>query len=122
MAWKACRAVTSHGAEFDLPFADIVRKIIVLRARPGDLAGFAFPVSIALLLVVSAEMIGAERASAPLCCGPAISCEPISFVARRRRPFQRSVLRFSAARSVSRIFPRRLALNRIRPSAPPYVV
>lgn len=46
---------------FGLPFADIVRKIVLPGALPAILAGFRISVSIALLLVVSAEMIGAEK-------------------------------------------------------------
>lgn len=45
---------------FGLPFGDIVRKIVLPGALPAILAGFRISVSIALLLVVSAEMIGAE--------------------------------------------------------------
>ncbi|MBX3527419.1 MAG: ABC transporter permease [Rhodoblastus sp.] len=46
---------------FGLPFADIVRKVVLPGALPSILAGFRISTSIALLLVVSAEMVGAER-------------------------------------------------------------
>ena len=46
---------------FGLPFADIVRKVVLPGALPSILAGFRISTSIALLLVVSAEMVGAEK-------------------------------------------------------------
>lgn len=45
---------------FGVPGPEIVRKIVVPGALPGILAGFRISASIALLLVVAAEMIGAE--------------------------------------------------------------
>lgn len=45
---------------FDLPWRDILRKIVLPGAMPGILAGFRITASIALILVVAAEMIGAE--------------------------------------------------------------
>jgi NitT/TauT family transport system permease protein len=45
---------------FDVPFATIVRRVIWPGALPSILAGFRITASVALLLVVSAEMIGAE--------------------------------------------------------------
>jgi ABC-type nitrate/sulfonate/bicarbonate transport system permease component len=45
---------------FELPFLDIVRKVVLPGALPTIVAGFRISASIALLLVVSAEMIGAE--------------------------------------------------------------
>jgi NitT/TauT family transport system permease protein len=45
---------------FDVPFPTIVRKVIWPGALPSVLAGFRITASIALLLVVSAEMIGAD--------------------------------------------------------------
>jgi len=45
---------------FDLPPADVMRKIVLPGALPGILAGFRISTSIALILLVSAEMIGAE--------------------------------------------------------------
>jgi ABC-type nitrate/sulfonate/bicarbonate transport system permease component len=45
---------------FDVPFPAIVRKIVLPGALPSILSGARISVSTALLLVVSAEMIGAE--------------------------------------------------------------
>jgi NitT/TauT family transport system permease protein len=45
---------------FGLPTAAIVRKVIIPGALPGILAGFRISTSIALILLVSAEMIGAQ--------------------------------------------------------------
>jgi NitT/TauT family transport system permease protein len=45
---------------FGLPFSRIVREVIWPGALPATLAGFRITASVALLLVVSAEMIGAE--------------------------------------------------------------
>jgi ABC-type nitrate/sulfonate/bicarbonate transport system permease component len=45
---------------FDVPFSTIVRKVIWPGALPSVLAGFRITASISLLLVVSAEMIGAD--------------------------------------------------------------
>ena len=45
---------------FGLPCASILRKIVLPGALPGILAGFRITASIALILVVAAEMIGAE--------------------------------------------------------------
>jgi NitT/TauT family transport system permease protein len=45
---------------FSVPFATIVRRVIWPGALPSILSGFRITASIALLLVVSAEMIGAE--------------------------------------------------------------
>jgi len=49
------------GQSFGLPFGDIVRKIVLPGALPSILAGFRISTATALLLVVAAEMIGAER-------------------------------------------------------------
>jgi NitT/TauT family transport system permease protein len=46
---------------FNVPFASIVRRVIWPGALPSILAGFRITASVALLLVVSAEMIGADR-------------------------------------------------------------
>ena len=46
---------------FDVPFATIACKVIWPAALPSILAGFRITASVALLLVVSAEMIGAEH-------------------------------------------------------------
>lgn len=45
---------------FDLPWLDILRKVVFPGALPGILAAFRITASIALLLLVSAEMIGAQ--------------------------------------------------------------
>lgn len=45
---------------FNVPFATIVRKVVWPGALPAILAGFRITASVALLLVVSAEMIGAQ--------------------------------------------------------------
>lgn len=45
---------------FEVPFATIVRRVIWPGALPSILAGFRITASVALMLVVSAEMIGAE--------------------------------------------------------------
>jgi NitT/TauT family transport system permease protein len=49
------------GQSFGLPLGDIVRKIVLPGALPSILAGFRISTATALLLVVAAEMIGAER-------------------------------------------------------------
>ena len=46
---------------FNLPAMAIVRKIMIPGAMPGILAGFRISASIALILVVAAEMIGAQQ-------------------------------------------------------------
>jgi NitT/TauT family transport system permease protein len=45
---------------FGVPFGAIVRKIVLPGSLPGILAGFRVTTSIALILLVSAEMIGAR--------------------------------------------------------------
>ncbi|WP_245986559.1 ABC transporter permease [Azospirillum thermophilum] len=45
---------------FGLPWRSILRSIVLPGAMPGILAGFRITASIALILVVAAEMIGAE--------------------------------------------------------------
>src|SRR3954453_1249824 len=55
------RTLIRMAQSFDLPFAAIVRKIVIPAALPSILSGFRISASIALLLVVSAEMIGADR-------------------------------------------------------------
>jgi NitT/TauT family transport system permease protein len=54
------RNLIRMGQSFNLPMGSIIRKIILPSALPGILAGFRISVSIALILVVSAEMIGAQ--------------------------------------------------------------
>jgi taurine transport system permease protein len=46
---------------FDVPALDIVRKVLLPGAMPGILSGVRISASIALLLVVAAEMIGAQH-------------------------------------------------------------
>lgn len=46
---------------FEVPFHDILRKVVLPGALPSILAGMRISTSFALLLLVSAEMIGAER-------------------------------------------------------------
>jgi NitT/TauT family transport system permease protein len=63
-AYTACDSVPRNlirmGQSFSLPPAAIVWKILVPGAMPGILAGFRITASIALILVVAAEMIGAQ--------------------------------------------------------------
>lgn len=64
-AYSACDQVPRNlirmAQSFGLPGVDIARKIILPGAMPGILAGFRISASVALLLVVAAEMIGAQR-------------------------------------------------------------
>ena len=46
---------------FDVPAVEVLRKIVLPGALPGILSGFRITASIALILLVSAEMIGAEH-------------------------------------------------------------
>lgn len=54
------RTLIRMGQSFNMPMSSIIWKIILPSALPGILAGFRISVSIALILVVSAEMIGAQ--------------------------------------------------------------
>jgi NitT/TauT family transport system permease protein len=56
----APRNLIRMGQSFNMPMPSIIWKIILPSALPGILAGFRISVSIALILVVSAEMIGAQ--------------------------------------------------------------
>ena len=56
----ASRNLIRMGQSFNMPMSSIIWKIILPSALPGILAGFRITVSIALILVVSAEMIGAQ--------------------------------------------------------------
>ena len=64
-AYSACDQVPRNlirmGQSFGLPARHIVWKILLPGAMPGILSGFRITASIALLLVVAAEMIGAEN-------------------------------------------------------------
>jgi ABC-type nitrate/sulfonate/bicarbonate transport system permease component len=63
-AYTACDSVPRNlirmGQSFGLPATDIVAKIVLPGAMPGILAGFRISASVALLLLVAAEMIGAQ--------------------------------------------------------------
>lgn len=63
-AYTACDSVARNlirmGQSFNLPARAIVFKILLPGALPGILAGFRISASIALILVVAAEMIGAQ--------------------------------------------------------------
>ena len=54
------RTLSRMGQSFNVPFHSIVRRLIGPGALPSILAGFRITASVALLLVVSAEMIGAQ--------------------------------------------------------------
>ncbi|MSP49672.1 MAG: ABC transporter permease [Alphaproteobacteria bacterium] len=54
------RALIRMAQGFDVPTSAIVAKVILPGALPGILAGVRISASIALILVVAAEMIGAE--------------------------------------------------------------
>ncbi|QPC86318.1 ABC transporter permease subunit [Mesorhizobium sp. NBSH29] len=54
------RTLIRMAQSFGLPWFAIVRKIIVPGAMPGIIAGFRISASIAIILLVAAEMIGAE--------------------------------------------------------------
>ena len=75
-AYSACDSVPRNlirmGQSFGLPAADVVSKILLPGAMPGILADFRISASVALLLVVAAEMIGAQYGIAPSCWRPAI--------------------------------------------------
>jgi ABC-type nitrate/sulfonate/bicarbonate transport system permease component len=55
------RNLIRMGQSFSLPFLSIVRKIILPGALPGILSGFRITAGVAIILLVAAEMIGAER-------------------------------------------------------------
>jgi ABC-type nitrate/sulfonate/bicarbonate transport system permease component len=55
------RNLIRMGQSFNLPATDVLRKIVLPGALPGILAGFRITASIGLILLVSAEMIGAEH-------------------------------------------------------------
>jgi ABC-type nitrate/sulfonate/bicarbonate transport system permease component len=54
------RNLIRMGQSFGLPWSSIVRKIILPGALPAILSGFRISASIAIVLLVAAEMIGAE--------------------------------------------------------------
>ncbi|MBI1777690.1 MAG: ABC transporter permease [Proteobacteria bacterium] len=55
------RSLIRMAQSFNLPGHAILRTIVLPGALPGILSGFRISASIALILVVAAEMIGAER-------------------------------------------------------------
>jgi ABC-type nitrate/sulfonate/bicarbonate transport system permease component len=55
------RNLVRMAQSFNVPFAQVVWKVLLPGALPGILSGFRISASIALLLVVAAEMIGADR-------------------------------------------------------------
>lgn len=54
------RNLIRMGQSFNLPMRTIVMKVIMPSALPSILAGFRISVSVALILVVAAEMVGAQ--------------------------------------------------------------
>ncbi|MFT5488142.1 MAG: ABC-type nitrate/sulfonate/bicarbonate transport system permease component, partial [Alphaproteobacteria bacterium] len=54
------RNLIRMGQSFGLTWLSIVRKIIIPGALPAILSGFRISASIAIILLVAAEMIGAE--------------------------------------------------------------
>nr|WP_283949558.1 ABC transporter permease [Limobrevibacterium gyesilva] len=55
------RGLIRMGQSFGLPWRSIVRKIVLPGALPAILSGFRITTSIAIVLLVAAEMIGAEK-------------------------------------------------------------
>ena len=55
------RGLIRMGQSFGLSYAAIVRKIVLPGALPALLSGFRVTTSIAIILLVAAEMIGADR-------------------------------------------------------------
>jgi len=55
------RGLIRMAQSFGLPFPAIVRKVLLPGALPAILSGFRVTTSIAIILLVAAEMIGAER-------------------------------------------------------------
>jgi ABC-type nitrate/sulfonate/bicarbonate transport system permease component len=54
------RNLIRMGQSFNLPWLAILRKIVLPGALPGILAGFRITASIALILLVAAEMIATQ--------------------------------------------------------------
>ena len=54
------RSLIRMGQSFDLGTVAIIRKIVLPGALPGILSGFRISASIGIILLVAAEMIGAE--------------------------------------------------------------
>lgn len=57
---NVARSLIRMGQSFDMPTRDIVLKIIFPGAMPAILSGFRISASIGIVLLVAAEMIGAE--------------------------------------------------------------
>jgi NitT/TauT family transport system permease protein len=55
------RALIRMGQAFNLPWRSIVLKIVLPGAMPAILSGFRITISTAIILLVAAEMIGAEK-------------------------------------------------------------
>ena len=54
------RTLIRMGQSFGLPWTSIVRKIVLPGAMPGILSGLRISLTIAIILLVAAEMLGAE--------------------------------------------------------------
>jgi NitT/TauT family transport system permease protein len=54
------RTLIRMGQSFGLPWLSIVRKIVIPGALPGILSGLRISLAIAIILLVAAEMLGAE--------------------------------------------------------------
>ena len=54
------RTLILMGQSFGLPWLSIVRKIVIPGALPGILSGLRISLAIAIILLVAAEMLGAE--------------------------------------------------------------
>jgi NitT/TauT family transport system permease protein len=55
------RGLVRMGQSFGLPWGSILRKIVLPAALPAILSGFRITTSTAIILLVAAEMIGAEK-------------------------------------------------------------
>ncbi len=55
------RTLIRMGQSFGLPWLSIVRKIVLPGAMPGILSGLRISLAIAIILLVAAEMLGAEK-------------------------------------------------------------
>jgi NitT/TauT family transport system permease protein len=58
---NVARGLIRMGQSFGLSHAAIIRKIVLPAALPAILSGFRVTASIAIVLLVAAEMIGADR-------------------------------------------------------------
>ena len=55
------RTLIRMGQSFGLPWSSIVAKIVLPGAMPGILSGLRIGLAIAIILLVAAEMLGAQR-------------------------------------------------------------